>query len=461
MSIAALGSRQAQLSQIQLASTFVGTTAYALLPSVLDGQMAGASVTPSTSPPLPRVRVQIAFEADPTELEPTWTDVTVDVLRGSIRRGRSHELDRFEAGTCVLELIDRHRDYDPSYAGSPHYPYVKPMRRVRVQAEVDGIWYALFSGFTEKITPSWKVLTGYVTISCADAFKVLARKEINASWSSERSDLRIDRVLDLVGWTREWWSLGHPVLSVLGSTTKVAGAGDDTRVLMQGQTTIQATTLENEAALAHMQAVTLAENGRLWIRGDGTVVFLDRASSDQPVEYRAVFGDRAGEIPYRDLSPDYGDDTIYNEIRVERSGGTVQTASDTDSQDEYLARTLSRTGMLMSSDPEALASAQWLLGRYKQPFLRFTAMTLDGQARWGVWRHVLGNDIGHQILVRRRPDGVTTPIEQQSVIEGVAHDFDDASWSTSWQLSPAFVQQRWLLGDATYSVLGTSTIVTY
>src|SRR4030095_5621559 len=122
----------------------------------------------------------------------------------------------------------------------------------------------------------------------------------------EWSDLRIGRVLDDVGYTPTYWSLNHTSLSVLGTTTTLGGAGDNARVLMVGETDVQAASLDHEPTLSHMQAVTQAENGRFVVRGDGVVVFLDRAYADTAVPYRAIFGEPHRELAYTSLAPEHG-----------------------------------------------------------------------------------------------------------------------------------------------------------
>lgn len=459
-----LGNNTARLGRVQLgAITGFTVPLSAVLPAFLDGQIRLVSVGPNAAPPFPDIRVYIAFEVAPGSITPNWTWLEGVVNAVSIRRGRSHELDRFEAGTCTVQLYNPQRDYDPVYEGSPHWPWVVPRRRIKVEATIDGIMYPMFAGFVESFQPSWTTFMGEITITASDSFEVFARQEINDTFPAERSDLRINRVLDDVGFTDTWWSLNHPQLAILGSTTNLAGSTDVARVLFPGDTEIMASTLQHEASLGHMQAVTQAENGRFFLRGDGTIMFLGRSVSDQEVPYKAVFGDRAGETIYDSISPEYSARTMYNEVRVTRQGGIEQIVEDTGSIAQYLRTTLSRPGMLMSTDVDAEASAGWLLSHYHLPLYRINAMAMSGRSAWGTWRQILGREIGDQILLRRRPrpDG-STPIEQKSVIEGVSHDIEAGQvWTTSFQLSPVFVQHRWLLNDPVDAVLGSTTTTSY
>jgi hypothetical protein len=61
--------------------------------------------------------------------------------------------------------------------------------------------------------------------------------------------------------------------------------------------------------------------------------------------------------------------------------------------------------------------------------------------------------------VKRRPQGVGPAITLVVLIEGVQHNVDvnPLRWTTTLLLSPADIQQYWILGDTTLSVLGTTT----
>ena len=52
-------------------------------------------------------------------------------------------------------------------------------------------------------------------------------------------------------------------------------------------------------------------------------------------------------------------------------------------------------------------------------------------------------------------------IEQPSFIEGISWEIGPQSWETVWALSSTLPQVgQWILGDTTYSVLGTTTSLT-
>ena len=98
----------------------------------------------------PSLTCRIAFDSNALDPNPTWTDVSADVLKFSIRRGRQFELDRIEPGQAFVTLRNLDGAYWPDKTDSPHHPEVKPGKRLElatasfqnvIQAdEPDGYW---------------------------------------------------------------------------------------------------------------------------------------------------------------------------------------------------------------------------------------------------------------------------------------------------------------------------------
>ena len=98
----------------------------------------------------PLVTCQIAFDSNALDPNPTWTDVSADMLKFSIRRGRQFELDRIEPGQAFITLRNLDGAYWPDKKDSPHHPEVKPGKRLElatasfpnlIQADSpDGYW---------------------------------------------------------------------------------------------------------------------------------------------------------------------------------------------------------------------------------------------------------------------------------------------------------------------------------
>lgn len=393
---------------------------------------------------LPTLAVKVGFASDPFAASISWTTLpATDVLGLSIRKGRNHALDRIEAGEAIIYLKNASGDYYPDNSGGTYSPNVKPGKAITVVATYDSTAYSIFYGFIEALTPSWVGKGGkgpVITLRCADVMKNLARLLLNdgTGYSQEVSGTRIDNVLDDLS----------------------ANIGRD---LDTGQSTVKATgALANVNAMSHLQTVQLSEAGYMFVAGDGDVQFHDRhARLKSPyTTSQATFGDDGGEMFYANVSLSSDDEMIMNDIRLTRDGGAEQVVSDATSQGDYGQRSLSRTGLLVTTDAEMLSQAQYFLKRYKDPAMRATSITVhaDRDAD-NLYPKVLGYDIGTRITLRLNQ----ASIDKEYHIESVHHTVDakERRWATKWQLSDASDQVYWALGVAGLSELGETTWLAY
>jgi hypothetical protein len=212
--------------------------------------------------------------------------------------------------------------------------------------------------------------------------------------------------------------------------------------------------------MEHLRNVQDAERGIVFIAGDGHVQFHSRHHRLLN-EYTsaATFGDDAGESMYVDLEPALDDTYVYNDVRMTRSGGTEQTASDATSQTAYGPRTYSETGLLLTADTEALSMAQYLLSQYKDAAMRVSSITLwPDKAPADLFPKCLGYDIAERITVRLNH----AYVNEDYHIEGVRHDYERGGvWKTEWQLGNADTEQYWAIGRTGLSEIGETTMVIY
>lgn len=236
---------------------------------------------------------------------------------------------------------------------------------------------------------------------------------VNTPWDGDTSGERIERILETVAWPAADTDIDTGE-STLGS------------VVMSG------------SALAYIQKVEESEGGLLFIAKDGKIRFRSRHSGfNLPID--ATFGDGGGaELEYIDISFDYSEGSIYNEIRVSRSEGTAQTAEDATSQTRYGIRTRTIDGLLIDDDAESRDRANFLLGIYKDPVFRTTRMVVQpaGGDEASLYPQVLGRELGDKVRVRRKPQDVGSTIDQAVMIEGIRHQFADMYWRTEFMLSP-------------------------
>lgn len=283
-------------------------------------------------------------------------DLTNMIRSVSITRGRNREMEQFVGGTAQLQIYDPTRILDPLNSASIYYPYVAPRQPVQVLA--GGV--IIYSGF---IT-DWDLDYGYTesanvtTVACADAFMVLANQSMNA-WTpvEQSSSARVAAVLT------------RPEVVYQGAYS--VGTGSSTL----GAYAIAA----GSNVLSYLQTVASSEQGFLFINAAGVLTFTGRAAVLNPVSSVAFVDTGSGGIPYRTLTNQYGDELLYNYVQTQSPAGPTPaaTASDATSIALYQAQQLTKLDLLNSTVAEVTALGAYLLGRYREPVLRFTGVTVQ------------------------------------------------------------------------------------
>jgi hypothetical protein len=346
---------------------------------------------------------------------PTWTaDITAYVRSWSTQRGTQRELQRVEAGTASLVLDNRSGRFTPMNTSSPYYPYLLPMRRIRIRATWNSITYPIFQGHVEAWPATFPGgVDQVVTLSLVDGFKVLSLATISSSLSSQLSGARIGAVLDLVNWS----------------------AAD--RTIATGISTVPAVTPSNQSALDHLQSIEHAEGGRFFISRDGKATFVDRTPGTTPVfTGRTWTDDGSGVMSYRDIALVFDDQLIVNDARLTRDGGTEQVATSSNSQTRFGKRSLVESGIQLSTDNEVRDLAQELVGKYNEPVLRIEGLA-DNALQHELWGSVLSRELRDRVLIIKHPVG-SSILSQDSYIEGISHDSPGGGeWRTTLRVSPA------------------------
>jgi hypothetical protein len=326
-------------------------------------------------------------------------DVSDDVLRVSVNRGKSRQLDKFTSGNAAITFINQDRAFDPLNASSPYFGQIIPRRTVRITTSGSAVFY----GSIDDWSLSYDV-SGYSTAGAvvSDGFTYLAQQVLTAhTATSQLSGARIGAVLDRseINWPASL------------------------RDLDPGGMTLQADIIaDGTNALDYLQLVNFSEPGALFMGADGSIVFRDR--TDAPAGTGLVsFTDDGTGVPFVDVQVVYGSELLYNFIQIERANGGTATASDSDSQNSYGVIALVQSGLIMNTDPAAQDLADYLLGKYSEPEYRFESLTVALEdLSPSNQTAVLGLEIGDIAEIKFTPNNTGTQIDKYATIIRIDHE---------------------------------------
>lgn len=286
--------------------------------------------------------------------------------------------------------------------------------------------YPLWQGFVDDWNVSWDEGNGPLwsetSVEATDAFKVfeaIDRLPSSPQGGGEDAGSRINRILDTVFWPT------------------------DLRIIEIGDSTLQETTLEG-TVLNELQHAVDSELGEGYIDSSGRFVFRNRNAileEERSTVPQAIFGDNylnPQELPWESIGFSTDTAQLVNSVSIGRAGGEVQVVEDTASKARYLISTHNREDLLLETDGEALAYANWILALSNKPEQRFTSMTINVlKDPWRLFPQVLERQIGDMIQIIRRPPGGGSPIVKNVIIRGIQHEIGQVHWVTTWQFQSA------------------------
>jgi hypothetical protein len=372
----------------------------------------------------PTIQIQVGFQTTanfgtPFQLDnPTFGLLDTGTLGGvqlvdvtdqgesiTITRGRNRETEQFNAGTATVVFDDPQRIFDPLNTASPYYPFVGPRNPIIISA--NGI--PIFTG----VVSDWDLDYGFTTssnvtsVQCVDDFTVFANQALGLFTPAEESSG--ERVQDV---------LTRPEVVYQGGTAISTGAS-----------TLGAFEVsEGTNVMQYLQAVTASEQGFMFMSAGGVFTFTSRADALNPAPV-IDFSDDGTGIRYQALTNAYGDELLYNLIQTGSPAGAVQTASDPDSIALYQSQVLSKTDLLNSTVAEVDALGEYLLGRYKDPQLRFTGVSTQLAALSATDQNTcLSVDLTDIAAITKTFDtGSPATVTQTLITSGVAHEITPGS----------------------------------
>lgn len=404
----------------------------------------------------------VAIEFSPTTgpLEaPVWVDITehVRVAQGvTVRRGRSSELDEFQAGTASFTLDNRSRLFDPSYTAGAYFGNLKVLRRFRIRVLYNSVTYPVFNGFIQGWPQVYDVSNKEATVpvDLVDGFGLLA----------------LANLFDASAFTLDSVTLGVLDVNRLG----VSGDDDPTEQLAgeraqsileaigwpdiacdDGLSTVTAET-PTGGILSYLRQLEKSEDGFFYMASDGTATFLGRTARQTVTRIstsQATFDDDGTDLHYSDVEFTHDLERLYNDVRRTGTSDVEQAVEDPASIDSYFRRSNSET-LLVTEDSVAADLAVLFLDRYSEPAQRIPAIRVPvGADPTNLFPAVLSRELLDRVTVRRTPQAVGSVNTSENLVEAIEHSFDSTDWRTSLQLSPGFITDYFTLDSATLGEL--------
>jgi len=285
-------------------------------------------------------------------------DLTPSVRSITIENGRNIQSDTYQAGTAVIRVYDSDGSWNPQNTSSIYYPFLVPLRKIRVAATTATAQEFLFSGYTTEYRYYYDQAenVGYVDIYAADAFRLLNLAQVTTvtdSGSGQATGTRIGKILNEIDFPANM------------------------RTISTGQSLCQADPGTLRTSLSAIQNVEFSEQGAFYFDGSGTAIFKSRNEVASSISGTPIDFNQTGDIPYKNLVFAFDDKLIINTASIQRIGGTAQVYQNADSVTKYFPHQYSAQDLVIDTDANALNIAATFVATHAETTIRIDAMTVD------------------------------------------------------------------------------------
>jgi hypothetical protein len=377
-----------------------------------------------------------------------FADLTTMVQSVNINRGRSRQLQEFNTGTATVSFWNKSRALDPLNTASPYWNTSANMTgivpRLPIQILANGI--PIYTGLIQDWNVDYDLGNNdIVYASCADDFTVLASTTLaDNTVTTQLSGARINTVLN------------YP--EVLYQGPRDIGAGSSTLGSTAASSDFSIT--QGTSLLNYLQNVATSEQGYLFVSANGTLTFKGRSQVLNPVTNAIFSGDSSVGIPYQTLMNQFGDELLYNVIVTESPAGGPFTATDNNSVAQYQAQTYSQTSLLNSTAAEVQGLGQYLLGKYRQPQLRFTGLSTQllalDEPKQNICLNLDLTDICN--VVKHFAFGTPSSIDQMVIVTGISHNITPGSHIISYTFESTDGSNYLTLDDPIFGTLDNNLL---
>ena len=330
----------------------------------------------------------------------SYADISLYVQGVSVERGKTNQLDNYDAGNASVLLDNTQRIFDP-LGTSPFSQQLLPRRGIRIFS--DGVY--IFDGIIEDWNLDYnKNGDNTATAVATDRFLLLANQQLDEYTNTEQKS-------------------GNRLNTVLNKAEVLWPAG--ARDIETGQVELQADFVaDNTNVLNYLQLISESEFGSLFIAKDGKLTFYDRLKGPDSTNL-LVFSDDGTGLTFQEVAVIIGGEFLYNRVIIQPLDEFPEIAEDLTSQNFFGISTLYKQDLLMKNSTDAQAIANTLLVRYKNPAYRFESLTTDLNSLSDTEiQEVLAKDLTDVIEVKFTPNNIGLPIEKYGQIIGIRHDID-------------------------------------
>lgn len=351
-------------------------------------------------------------------------DVTAFLKSFQITRGKSRDLDRYQAGQATVSFQNDERVFDPTYAAGQYFGQIEPRRQIRIT--VDDV--VQFEGTIDDWNINYDQGGNSVSVAQAfDGFANLANITLTSfSPSEELSGARVNAALDNIDWPEE------------------------KRAVDDGNATLEAQTDQSIEILGYLQTIADSEPGEVFIDKNGNVKFVERNAgfaADRP-----LFSDDGTGIPYTLVSVIFGTELLFNEVTTTNATQSA-TAINSTSVSLYGKRDLDRATFL--SDLTQLENlSEFLSQRFAEPEFRFEVLEIDLSNLGTAERaEMIGLELGDVVEVKFTPSGIPPAIERFGRVISLSSNFEPTQEIMRIGLQST-QGALFVLGDAEFGKLG-------
>ena len=349
----------------------------------------------------------------------TWTLVTTtDVVKIDIRRGRTRQSERDQAGISVIVFNNTSGYYDPDNTSGSN-PWVvsgtnilRDGLQMRIAATIGGTTYYLYYGFLEET----KVNQGEApssTMTFVDGIAYIADAQAPALATSsfaETAATRVGRMLTYAGWT--------------GSTSLTGTVG-------------MLATTQNRSCMAMIYQAVDAIAGRFYISRSGVATLVPLADKfSRPTQLLFTDNQASNTVGYMQLLTNPGTYFVVNQAIINRGEAKQYTSLYEPSANAYgIAKAIFDAPVATDSNAQNLALYESIKLAEPETYVERIDFNALAVGTYGLlYPDFLATELADQVsVVRTTYDGRT--IQWNLVVEGMAHTITQNNWLVSYTTS--------------------------